>query len=327
MSKIITKIETQKKKENRVNVFIDGEFSFGCSSELIYYHNLAKGREINADELQGVIDEDNYLTAKAKALKHMESSLKTEFQVREHLEKKEYDEKTIDRVIVFLKDYKFIDDEYYAKAFVTQNIRTQGKGNIKYKLIKRGISEEIILRTLESVHGDTEENVAAKIAEKKAVLLCKNETDERKIKMKLNTFLISKGYNFDIVKSVIDKIELNIVKENSEGEDGYNKNGVECNDEVYYGSKITSEKKKNSILNNRNNHSGDSYEVVEEDNEVNREELFKIAEKRYERLSKSEGDAIKIKRKLQDFLLRKGYSYRDIKSVLSTIIYGEEYDY
>ncbi|WP_346961661.1 hypothetical protein [Clostridium sp.] len=42
MSKIITKIEAQKKKDNRVNIFINDEFAFGCSSELVYYHNLAK---------------------------------------------------------------------------------------------------------------------------------------------------------------------------------------------------------------------------------------------------------------------------------------------
>ncbi|MEG1871149.1 MAG: recombination regulator RecX, partial [Peptostreptococcaceae bacterium] len=112
MSKVITKIEAQKKKENRVNIFINGEFSFGCSSELIYYHNLVKGREINLEELQEIINEDNYLTAKTKALKYIESSLKSEFHVRENLQKKEYDEKTIDRVITFLMDYKFIDDEY-----------------------------------------------------------------------------------------------------------------------------------------------------------------------------------------------------------------------
>ncbi|MEG0308083.1 MAG: recombination regulator RecX [Clostridium sp.] len=326
MSKIITKIEAQKKKENRVNIFIDGEFSFGCSTELIYYHNLSKGREINVEELQGVIDEDNYLTAKTKALKHIESSLKTEFQVREKLELKEYDEKTIDRVITFLKDYKFIDDEYYAKSFVAQNIRIQGKGNIKYKLIKRGICEEIILKTLEEVPMDTEENVAMKLAEKKAVLLCKNEVDERKIKMKLKTFLVSKGYDFDTVKSVVEKIELNLQKDEDRPEDDNIKKTLE-NEEIYYSSEISLRNKGNSFGNSGKNVKSDVKEIMEENKEVDMKELIEIAQKRYERLSKSESDKMKIKRKLQDFLIRKGYTYSDIKSVISIVIHGEEYDY
>ncbi len=104
------------------------------------------------------------------------------------------------------------------------------------------------------------------------------------IKSKLNTFLISKGYNFDTIKSVVNKLEIK-EKENIEvfRSDGYN------------------QVKENQW-----------------------DELLSIAEKRYERLSKSEEDAIKIKKKLQDFLLRKGYNYSDIKTVLNKIIKGED---
>lgn len=287
MSKIITKIEAQKKKDNRVNIFINGEFAFGCSSELVYYHNLSKGKEINIEDLKKVIVEDNFLTAKTKALKYIERALKSEFQVREFLQKKEYEDSVIDRVLEFLKEYKFIDDEYYAKAFVTQNIRIEGKGNIRYKLIKKGISEEMINNILNEISSKDEETVALKLAEKKLKVLCKNEGNIVKIKSKLNTFLISKGYNFDTIKSVVNKLEIK-EKENIEvfRSDGYN------------------QVKENQW-----------------------DELLSIAEKRYERLSKSEEDAIKIKKKLQDFLLRKGYNYSDIKTVLNKIIKGEDHYY
>ena len=285
MSKVITKIEAQKKKDNRVNIFINDEFAFGCSSELVYYHNLAKGKEINVEELKKVVVEDNYLTAKTKTLKYIERALKSEFQVREFLQKKEYEDNVIDRVIEFLKEYKFIDDEYYAKAFVTQNIRIEGKGNIKYKLIKKGISEDMINSTLSEISSEDEEAVALKLAEKKLKVLCKNEGNINKIKSKLNTFLISKGYNFDTIKSVVNKLEIREEKNIEEfTEDGY--------DQV----------KENQW-----------------------DELLSVAEKRYERLSKSEEDVIKIKKKLHDFLLRKGYNYSDIKTALNKIIKGEDF--
>lgn len=284
MSKVITKIEAQKKKENRVNVFINGEFAFGCSSELVYYHNLYKGKEVDIEELKKVVIEDNYLTAKSKALKYIERALKSEFQVREFLQKKEYEENIIDRVIEFLKEYKFIDDEYYAKAFVTQNMRIEGKGNIRYKLAKKGISEDRINNTLNEFSSLDEEVVALKLAEKKLKVIYKSEKNISKIKSKLNTFLISKGYSFDIIKSVVSKLEIK-------------------------------EAENNEIFPEDNS---------EEVNESRQNELFNLAEKRYERLSKSEGDSLKRKKKLQDFLLRKGYSYSDIKGVLNKIIHDED---
>lgn len=284
MSKVITKIEAQKKKENRVNIFINGEFAFGCSSELVYYHNLSKGKEVDIEELKKVITEDNYLTAKSKALKYIERALKSEFQVREFLQKKEYEDNVIDRVIGFLKEYKFIDDEYYSKAFVTQNIRIEGKGNIRYKLAKKGISEDRINNILNEISSSDEEAVALKLAEKKLNIIYKSEKNTNKVKSKLNTFLISKGYSFDIIKSVVNKLEIK-EEENLE------------------------------ILSEGN---------LEEENEIRQNELFNLAEKRYERLSKSEGDSLKKKKKLQDFLLRKGYSYSDIKVVLNKVMHDED---
>ena len=295
MSKVITKIEAQKKKDNRVNIFINGEFAFGCSSELVYYHSLAKGKEVDLNELNTIVKEDNYITGKTRALKYLETSLRSSYQVKVYLEKYEYEEDIIDRVIDFLKEYGFINDDYYAKAFVTENIKKQGKNNIKYKLLQKGISEDIIVKNLERISNKDEEEIAFKLAEKKANILCKSETDIKKIKMKLNTFLLSKGYSYDIIKSVIDKIQDNI---NLKRDEEYN----------FY---------------NYKSDCGEDYILKEERND----ELIELARKRYEKLVKSEQDTLKLKRKLQDFLLRKGYSYSEIKSVINKIVNGLDYEY
>lgn len=310
MKKIITKIEAQKKKENRVNIFINDEFAFGCSSELVYYHSLSKGKEVNVEELKEIILEDNYITGKTKALKYLETSLRSEHQVREYLEKREYEDSVIDRVIEFLKEYKFIDDTYYAKAYASQNIKSQGKNNIKYKLMKRGIAEEIIVKTLEDISSDEEYKTAFKLAEKRCTLLCKNENDIWKIKTKLNSFLLSKGYEYDIVKSVIEKLEIIPLKNETEISEGISEEAPY--EEIGYGKNLNSSNQKQDVI---------------EDCEEREAELYSLAEKRYEKLCRTEGDKLKQKRKLQDFLLRKGYSYSEIKSVMNRVIHGMEEEY
>lgn len=71
----ITKIEAQKKKKDRVNVYIDNEYSFSCNTELIYIHGLKKGKVVDLDYLQDIIEEDNYLYAKSRALSFIEKNL------------------------------------------------------------------------------------------------------------------------------------------------------------------------------------------------------------------------------------------------------------
>lgn len=285
MSKVITKIEAQKKKENRVNIYINEEFAFGCSSELVYYHNLSKGKEVDIDELEEIIEEDNYITAKGLGLKYVEAALKTEYQVKEYLEKKEYSPAIVVRVIAFLKDYKFLDDEYYTKAYITQYMKSQGRGNIRYKLLQKGIKEEIIDNNLKGFNFEDEINVALRLAEKKLKVLCKREKDNRKIKLKLNTYLVSRGYTFEIINKVIDSFNINDFIST-------------------YGEETT-------------------LEPI--DNEVKKRELIIEAEKKYNKLKNTETDKLKLKKKLYDFLLRKGYNFDEVKNVLNKLLEETEW--
>jgi len=63
--------------------------------------------------------------------------------------------------------------------------------------------------------------------------------------------------------------------------------------------------------------------TTETENESKEEDISKIyelAEKRYSIIIKSESDRRKIYKKLSDYLMRRGYSWSNIKSVLNSII-------
>lgn len=280
MSKIITKIEAQKKKENRVNIYINEEFAFGCSSELVYYHNLAKGREVDINELEEIIEEDNYITAKSLGLKYVEAALKTEYQVKEYLEKKEYSPSVVFRVISFLKEYKFLDDEYYTKAYISQYKKVQGRNNIRYKLLQKGINEEIIDNNLKEFNFEDEIKTALSLTEKKLKILCKKEKDSRKIKQKLNIYLISKGYTYEAIKNVLDSISLEEFIASFEEE----------------------------------------MVIAPIGTKVNKKDILIEAEKKYNKLKNTEIDELKLKKKLYDFLLRKGYGFDEVKSILNKLL-------
>lgn len=211
--KKITKIETQKKRKDRVNVFVNDEFSFACSTELVYYHNLSKGREINEEFLKEVLDEDNYIKCKSYALKIIEKFYKTENEICEKLIKLEYNDKTIERVIKFLKDYGFVDDKKYVQMFIREKIKSCGKSKINYMLSKKGVSKDIIKEELEKIDYNYQLEIAENLAEKKYNIIVKKEIDKRKIYNKISNYLLSKGYEYSIINSVIKRIDT-IYEEN-----------------------------------------------------------------------------------------------------------------
>ena len=51
---IITKIETQRRRENRRNVFLDGAFAFGCNLNVVARFRLREGLELTAAQLEEI---------------------------------------------------------------------------------------------------------------------------------------------------------------------------------------------------------------------------------------------------------------------------------
>lgn len=276
--KIITKVEIQKRNKDRVNVYINEEFSFACSSELVYNHNIAKDKVVDMDYLSKIIHEDNFIKCKTTALRIIERSHKTEKQIYDKLVEKEYDEKIIKRAIEFLKEYKFIDDDKFVELYIKEKIRSQGKGKIKYSLVKKGIDENKITEKLNNVDSSIEEKTALTLAEKKYNIIMKSEKNKNKIYKKLGDYLVRNGYNFNIVQNTLKTV-------------------VNKEDDTEYKNEDEYSKEEESI-----------------------DELYNIAEKRYNIIIKSETDNRKIYKKLADYLLRRGYSWENIKLVLKSIV-------
>ncbi|GAA0114576.1 recombination regulator RecX [Clostridium senegalense] len=273
MKYIISKIQVQKNNKDRVNVYVNDEFLFACSNELVYYHNLKKGLELDKNKIIEVVEEDNYIKAKNAALKILERSYKTEKEMYDKLLSKEYDDKTIQRVIEFLKEYSFVDDVRYAELYIKDKIKVHGKSKIKFSLVNKGISEEIIESKLNTISNEQEELTALKLGEKKYKTLIKSEKNYLKLKKKLSDYLLRNGYNFSIINKVVNSI-------------------ITCDD----------------------------FSETVEQKEVNFEELHDLALKRLNVLKKSEANKEKLYKKLYDYLLRRGYKYDEIKTILKEIL-------
>lgn len=53
-----------KKGIERVNIYVDGEFAFSCSTEIVYSEGLKSGIALDSDKLGEIVSEDEYLNAK-----------------------------------------------------------------------------------------------------------------------------------------------------------------------------------------------------------------------------------------------------------------------
>lgn len=203
----ITNIEIQKRNKDRVNVYANEEFIFACDAEFIYKEKLDIGSFLDVEKITNIVTQDEIKKCKNTALKIIERSYKSEKEILDKLILKGYDKRIIIEVLEFLREYSFIDDEKYASMYIRDKMKSEGLSKIKYSLLRKGISDELIKNAiLENSNKDIEFETAFKLGRQRYKILSKSERDEYKLSQKLYRFLVSKGYGFDVVSSVIRKI-------------------------------------------------------------------------------------------------------------------------
>ena len=82
---VITKIEAQKRKEDRVNIYVDEKFFMAIYKELVFTFNLKKGDNIDEEYLKKILKDEMFLKGKNKALNILSKASQSEKKIREKL--------------------------------------------------------------------------------------------------------------------------------------------------------------------------------------------------------------------------------------------------
>lgn len=216
MQKTITALTIQKKNPNRVNVFLDGEYSFG-----IYYINagqLKVGQIVSQEIIDGLMKVDQIEDGFQKALKYISYKPRTILEVVKKLKEKNFDEDIVSIVMEMLVEKGYVNDLQYAQNWVENRSihKPRSKKLITWELKNKQISDEII----SEVTGEMvpEEKLSILAAEKYARRLSGYEKEI--FIRKLSGYLIRRGFSYGTVNLTVQTIWNNLRQktyENSKG--------------------------------------------------------------------------------------------------------------
>ena len=200
---IITSIEEQKKK-GRFNIFLDGEFAFGLYKETIYDFGLRVKDDLTEDKINEIKCYDEINFGKKVAIRFLNYKQRTEKEVHGKLKSHKLSEESINKIMIFLKEFKFVNDENYAKLFVESKkiLKPEGRRTVRMKLAQKGINKELSERSVSENYSEEEEFIKAKelFDKYRKKVRGKNEADK---KQKCYRFLLSKGFSYDLIRDVM----------------------------------------------------------------------------------------------------------------------------
>jgi regulatory protein len=205
----ITRLAQQKRRPERVSVFVNGAFAFGIHMDLVLDYGLYKGLEIDIPTQQDIIAADGVRAANEVALTYISYKARTEQEVRRKLARKEFDEVVADRTVARLYEIGYLDDGSYARSFVEGRFRNKGYGpqRLRRDLQKRGVAARHIDAALAEVLEDEEVLDAARAHAEKRWARLARESDPYKRRKKLTDYLLRRGFAYETIRRVVEEVE------------------------------------------------------------------------------------------------------------------------
>lgn len=208
MSKIykVTKVESQK-RPGRYNVYLNDEYAFPISEEVLIKFAIFKGTELTNALIEQLKAADSVSKLYGKAVDYISYRQRTEHEVREKLKTLSENEAAITATIKKLQQIKLLDDENYANSYVRQiaDGQAKGPGEAQRYLKQKGIAEPLILEALEQYYPDSQVQVnALKLAQKLFDHQNRYPYNKRIEKTKLS--MVRKGFSFDVIDQALSQI-------------------------------------------------------------------------------------------------------------------------
>ncbi len=205
MSGQITALKVQKRNQQRVNVYIDGEFAFGLAA--IEALRLKVGQYLSAADISRLQEKDQGEIAYERALNLLSYRPRSVAEVRRNLAGK-FDAETVEDAIGRLRRADLLDDGAFVRYWIENRdtFKPRGSQALRYELRQKGIADALIDDALT----DYDEEAAARRAALTQVHKLARRHDVETVRTKLLAFLNRRGFSFhvahDIVADVLSEI-------------------------------------------------------------------------------------------------------------------------
>jgi regulatory protein len=199
-----------KKGKNDVKIHFGNDAKLFLAVEVFLKSGLKKNDEISEDRFSFLIEENKKFHIKQRAFRLLGRRQHSVKELKDKLWNKDYDKKLIDEVIMKLIESNYLDDKEFANVFAEEKLKTKkwSERRLKSELIKKGIKSNLISEVLNSKISNSEnfENALA-VGKKKYESLKNRNLEPKELKNKLSTFLLSRGFDYETIKEVNEKID------------------------------------------------------------------------------------------------------------------------
>jgi len=201
----VTEMKSQVRDPERVSVFIDGKFSFGISLEIALTEGVRVGEELDTDRVNALVARDEVGRATGSALNLLARRPRSSQEVRSRLKQKGFAEPAVEEALQRLEGWNYVDDADFARYWVENREanRPRGRRLLEQELRHKGVDREVARSAIDAAEPD-EFADALELANGK--LRSYSGLDPQVARRRLAGFLGRRGYGFDVIGPVLQRV-------------------------------------------------------------------------------------------------------------------------
>lgn len=201
MENKITDLKQGVKNPDRVNVFVDGKFSFSLDLSQVVDFHLKIGQTLTDQELKELKHASEYGKLYGRTLEWVLTRPRSIRETRDHLrlkrfqKKLDYTDADIEEIIGRLVAKNYLNDRHFAEWFIENRFVKKGVSprRLEQELVKKGIDRALIDELLSNSTRDEASEIKKVIAKKS------NKYNAEK----LLAYLVRQGFSYDLSKELI----------------------------------------------------------------------------------------------------------------------------
>ena len=202
---LITKLGEQKRRANRVNVYLDGKFAFACNKRVAQRFELNAGMELTPEELSAILSGEIQQECFDRAMQYLARRMHSQMELKRKLLKAEFVAEVIDIVLQKLRDLNYVDDAEFARQKLQQAQRKLvGERRAMLELRKSGVDAGTARHAVEEhFNSDLAADNAQTLITKNVSRL--SRLDPVTAKRRLIGLLQRRGFDYETIKPLVDK--------------------------------------------------------------------------------------------------------------------------
>ncbi|HSX04962.1 MAG TPA: RecX family transcriptional regulator [Candidatus Saccharimonadales bacterium] len=194
----ITAIQQQVRRAGRYSIYVDQNYAFSLSADVLLNEKLYVGQELDAVQLKTYkklsADDKAYSLALAYVVRRMRSR----FELTDYFRRKGYDAALNQQILDRLTGLGLVDDQKFAEAWVRNRrlLKPVSRRRLVQELRQKRVADDIINQVL-AADQTSEAAVLRELIERK------RKQSRYQDNLKLMRYLVGQGFGYDAVKTAL----------------------------------------------------------------------------------------------------------------------------